>query len=102
MILDYLQRQHILMDDWYVARSDIADAIRETNQARNQRHWTVQNLKSQALELTIENARRRFTRTLRFQKSTHYQVQEMMKQAQLVESIRTKKLVGNMAGSVAA
>ena len=91
------------MDDWYVARSDITDAVRETNQARNQRQWTVQNLKSEALEYAMEKATRRFKRTLRFQKSIHSQVQEMMNQAQLVESNRTKKkLIGNMPGGVAA
>lgn len=89
------------MDEWYVSRADIAAAIRETNQARNQRNWTLHNLKSEARALTIEKARRRFQRVLRFQNSTHSQVQKMMKQAQLAESIRkNKELVGIMIGGV--
>ncbi len=101
VVLDYTQRQRILMDEWYVSRVDIAAAIRETNQARNQRNWTLHNLKSEARALTIEKARRRFQRVLRFQNSTHSQVQKMMKQAQLAESIRkNNELVGIMIGGV--
>jgi hypothetical protein len=99
LVLDYVQRQRILMDEWYVPRADIAAAIRETNQARNQRNVTLQNLKSEARTLTIEKARRKFQQILRFQKSTQSQVQEMMKQAQLAESIRkNKQLISIMSG----
>mmetsp|Transcript_27912 Transcript_27912/g.39242 ORF Transcript_27912/g.39242 Transcript_27912/m.39242 type:complete len:484 (+) Transcript_27912:259-1710(+) len=84
MLLPRAVRRDMLMSEWNVSRSEMANIIRQTNKIKNQRRTTVQRIDdgSERLVNRIETIIRKLKKSLKSKrKKTSYQVSQMQKQA---------------------
>lgn len=87
MLLPRSVRTDLLVKEWDVPRTEIAQAVRSNIKVKNQRRRTVNNMNegTEKLEYVMQSAKRKLKRTLLFKKRPSKQTQELQEKADEVQ-----------------